>query len=391
MAGHAKTDTSIKKDWRDYILGPDGPLVSPVRVAVVPWDPARMNASEIKWRKPRDREKLPCDEEHGLLLDFGVKTAGFLSIETNDATDFGIGIQYGPDIRLTIFEDTVRYSSAAGCYTEEKFRPFRFLKVRSVGGDGIAARFRVQFTAYNGPYKGHFHCSDDRLNRIWYTGAYTIQLCTQPHELSGTYNHLLPPKYGDFPRNWRSPYGQYVIWDGPRRDREVWIGDMWPESHGLLYSFHAPEAIKSSLAAVAVNQREDGLIPGSGITLQPFSEYACWWLALLDRLYLMTADRAFLVDMKRHVQRCLDWLLGELRSNKGYLHIAHRQTWAWTLSRRGVVTGSQSVAVAALEGAGRIMDATGRRRSHRQGAKGRTHAAAQGCPRFVGRPDRRVP
>ena len=27
-------------------------------------------------------------------------------------------------------------------------------------------------------YTGYFHCDDELLNRIWYAGAYTNQLCT---------------------------------------------------------------------------------------------------------------------------------------------------------------------------------------------------------------------
>jgi hypothetical protein len=350
---------AIKSDWREYVLGPSGPLVEPVRVAVVPWDAKELKPSSIKWRRPRDMESLPVEEGQGLLLDFGVKTAGFVYLESESGTDFGLDVQFGPDIRLVIFEDKIKYSSGAGCFCDEKFRAFRYLKVRSCGGAGLTARIRVQFTGWRGDYKGHFYCSDDVLNRIWYTGAYTIQLCTQPHELSGTYNHLLPAKYGDFPKNWRSPHGQYVIWDGPRRDREVWIGDIWPESHGLLHSFHAPEAIKSSLLAVSVRQTPSGQIPGSGITLQAFAEYSCWWLALLDHYHLMTDDRAFLREVESNIKRAVDWLLGELASNNGYLHINHRQTWAWTLMRRGTVTGSQCVAVAALEGGARVLGLLG--------------------------------
>lgn len=353
-------ENKIKSSWKDYVLSPKSQLVAPVRAARVPWDPEKMRDFNIEWRPVHEFEELhDGGDGMALLLDFGVKTTGFLYLESPNAGDFGVDYQFGPDLRLTIFEDHVCYRSASGCFCDDKFRAFRFLKIRGTGGQGIQLRTRVQFTAWNGDYKGYFYCSDDMLNRIWYVGAYTIQLCTQPHELSGSYNQMLPRKYSDFPRNWRSPYGQFVIWDAPRRDREVWIGDMWPESHGLLYSFHAPEAIKSSLLAAAINQYEDGLIPGSGITLQRFSEYACWWIALLDRLHLMTNDTSFLKDMEGYTKKVMDWLLRELEGNNGYLHINHRQTWAWTLMRRGVVTGSQAVAVAALEGGARVLRVLG--------------------------------
>ncbi|MCC5878172.1 MAG: hypothetical protein JJU11_18280 [Candidatus Sumerlaeia bacterium] len=349
------SNTDIRPHWRDYVLSPKGALVFPVRAALVPWDPEKIAEADIHWREVNGEEELPNEPGMGLLLDFGVKTTGFLYFESAGSMDFGIDIQSGPDLRLVLFEDIVKYSSGAGCYRDDKFRAFRFLKMRCTGGSGIKVRTMVEFTGWPGDYEGYFYSSDDQLNRIWYTGAYTIQICTQPHELSGCYNNMLPRMYGDFPRHWRSPHGRYCIWDAPRRDREVWIGDMWPESQGLLHSFHAPEAIKTSLLAVAQRQRENGLIPGSGITLQTFSEYSCWWIVLLDYLYMMTNDREFIHEMKPHVQRAVDWLLNELEDFDGFLRINHRQTWAWTLMRRGAVTGSQAVAVAALEGGARIL------------------------------------
>lgn len=365
----ASTKSGIRPHWRDYILGPKSSLVAPVRAAVVPWDPEEMAKSKIVWREVLQDEELPSEPGKALLLDFDVKTTGFLYFESREAMDFGIQIQSGPDIRLVLFEDIVRYSSGAGCYCDDQFRALRYLKMRSTGGTGIKIRTKVQFTAWSGDYEGHFYCSDDLLNRIWYIGAYTIQICTQPHELSGCYNNQLPRMYGDFPRHWRSPHGRYAIWDAPRRDREVWIGDMWPESQGLLHSFWAPEAIKTSLLAVAQRQRPNGLIPGSGITLQTFAEYSCWWIVLLDHLYLMTADDDFLQEMKSHIQRAVDWLLKELEDYEGFLKIEHRQTWAWTLMRRGVVTGSQAVAVAALEGGSRVLERLGDTRRASRAAK----------------------
>ena len=47
---------------------------------------------------------------------------------------------------------------------------------------------------------GSFNCSDERLNKIWETGAYTVKLNMQDY-----------------------------LWDGIKRDRLVWLGDLHPE------------------------------------------------------------------------------------------------------------------------------------------------------------------
>ena len=50
------------------------------------------------------------------------------------------------------------------------------------------------------PYTGSFRCNDERLNQIWMTGAYTVHLNMQEY-----------------------------LWDGIKRDRLIWLGDMHPE------------------------------------------------------------------------------------------------------------------------------------------------------------------
>ena len=45
------------------------------------------------------------------------------------------------------------------------------------------------------PYLGSFRCSDERLNQIWMTGAYTVHLNMQEY-----------------------------LWDGIKRDRLIWLG-----------------------------------------------------------------------------------------------------------------------------------------------------------------------
>lgn len=68
------------------------------------------------------------------------------------------------------------------------------------------------------PYKGSFRCNDERLNRIWQTGAYTVHLNMQEY-----------------------------IWDGIKRDRLVWIGDLHPEVMTVNTVFGYNEVIPKSL------------------------------------------------------------------------------------------------------------------------------------------------
>jgi hypothetical protein len=67
----------------------------------------------------------------------------------------------------------------------------------------------VNFQAYRATasdYRGWFLSSDDQLNRMWYSGAYTLQLDMKPAGLNG-----LPDAR---------------IFDGAKRDRSIWTGDL---------------------------------------------------------------------------------------------------------------------------------------------------------------------
>ncbi len=87
-------------------------------------------------------------------------------------------------------------------------------------------------------YLGRFYSSSGLLNRIWYAGAYTLDLDTA-----------------------RSHGGMVVI-DGAKRDRLVWLGDL--EMEALVGSYtvrQMPAAIERSLALFSCQQWPSGYIP----------------------------------------------------------------------------------------------------------------------------------
>jgi hypothetical protein len=63
---------------------------------------------------------------------------------------------------------------------------FRYLNVyHNTSGTVEVEGLSVYFTALPQlaekdlrTYSGYFHCNDEQLNRVWYAGAYTDQLCT---------------------------------------------------------------------------------------------------------------------------------------------------------------------------------------------------------------------
>jgi hypothetical protein len=340
---------------RSLILSPTGRTIAPKRYAYAPVGMELPIEDQLTWQPATGAIPLPADATQTLVLDFGQKLTGHLELYLEGASRVSLELISGPVPALTRFRAKLAVEASDRGW-RDAYRAFRYARFcwDQPPVAGVTLRANLLFTAYPVQYRGNFDSDSAVHNRIWHAAAYTVQLCIQPHELSGAYIDKLPPEFSDFVRDWKSPYGQYVIWDGPRRDREVWIGDMWPEALTTLYAFGAPETVRSSLALVTCIQNEDGSIPGSGLTKQPFAEYACWWVMLLERFYQITGDASFLRDMEGPFRKQMAWLRARLSENDGWLMIGKRQTWAWTLMRSGVVTGSQCVAFAALRGATQI-------------------------------------
>ena len=68
------------------------------------------------------------------------------------------------------------------------------------------------------PTLGSFRCENERLNQIWKTGAYTVHLNMQEY-----------------------------LWDGIKRDRLVWVGDMHPEVSTINAVFGFNDVVPNSL------------------------------------------------------------------------------------------------------------------------------------------------
>lgn len=122
------------------------------------------------------------------------------------------------------------------------------------------------------PYKGAFKCSDERLNRIWETGAYTVLLNMQDY-----------------------------LWDGVKRDRLVWIGDMHPETMTIRSVFGPEPIVTRSLDLV----REETPLPK---WMNGISAYSMWWILIQRDWYNYTGD----IDYLRAQKAYLAGLLAEL-------------------------------------------------------------------------------
>jgi hypothetical protein len=138
-----------------------------------------------------------------VTYDFSKNIAGIVSfnVSTVTGTDEFIGISFtesslwinseGCDATADAGIDEALWFkvSPGGHYAASKVHQrgaFRYLNVyHNTSGTVELQGLSVYFTALPQvaeadlrTYSGYFHCNDEQLNRVWYAGAYTDQLCT---------------------------------------------------------------------------------------------------------------------------------------------------------------------------------------------------------------------
>jgi len=99
-------------------------------------------------------------------------------------------------------------------------------------------------------YQGYFHSSDELLNRIWYSGAYTLQTNAVPVNTG----RWVPMLAGGWANNGTLGPGDTIIVDGAKRDRAVWPGDMFIAVPSTFVSIGDLVSVKNALQTMYDNQ-----------------------------------------------------------------------------------------------------------------------------------------
>lgn len=292
-----------------------------------------------------------------LLFDFGIKTTGYFFVELEGHSADQLQLDYGPVKDMVTSRKTINMPNPGNLFVDAEYIACRYLRVSlksesSLPIDLFASikSIGLKFSAYPAVYKGNFESRDERLNRIWEVGAYTAQICMQKNVYSSSYQ-TLPEKNTKFVENWRNQYSPYVMFDGPRRDREVWVGDLRTEGLIAYSAFGAYDVLKSSLILFHDLQGTDGIVPGCGSTWQSFREYNLWYIVSLWENYLFSGDKTFLEYMYPSFKSFMEWLKFNLNED-GLLF--NEATWMWTFPREGYGSATQCILYLMLEDAAKI-------------------------------------
>ena len=103
-----------------------------------------------------------------------------------------------------------------------------------------------------------------------------------------------------------------MIWDGIKRDRLVWIGDLHPETLGLLYSVGDVENIENCLDFAAAETLPTDWMNG-------LTAYSFWWIIVLYDYYRFTGKTEVLSKHADYLETLIkntESLIGEDGSTK---------------------------------------------------------------------------
>lgn len=208
---------------------------------------------------------------------------------------------------------------------------FRFLRIDVVEGNENAPIKSIEaaFIYRDLPYLGSFECSDERLNEIWATGAYTVHLNMQNY-----------------------------LWDGIKRDRLVWVGDMHPEVMTINTVFGANEIVPKSLDLA----RDQHPLPE---WMNGISSYSMWWILIHKSWYDYQGNVTYLKEQERYMTTLLDQLSTFIdKDNKEILNGGRFLDWPTSTDPKAVHAGLQSMMIMTFEAGSDIMQTLGNKKLH---------------------------
>lgn len=225
-----------------------------------------------------------------ILLDFGKEIHGCIAVTAleTSARPVKSRIVYGESVMEALSNIGEKNSTNAHAirdmvvdimpWSTTKYGEtgFRFAKVEALDGDIRIKSINAIPEIRDIPYIGSFECSDERLNEIWRVGAYTVQLNMHDY-----------------------------IWDGIKRDRLVWVGDMHPEVSVIRTVFGNDESVRKSLDFIRDETGEDEWMNG-------MPTYSMWWIIIHYEWFMHWGDAEYLKEqldyMKVVVNKAVAWI-----------------------------------------------------------------------------------
>ncbi len=291
--------------WTNAMLmaAPGGTLTSLIM-------PPIRKVREVKPVKVTNRHKDSVDQV--FIYDMGENFAGFVKIKIPDSppgaiyairyaeeTDFSGGLWYASSgsIHTTAMQQDIYITKGFGkdTYWEPRFtyHGFRYVEVTGVQTHGQPPEDLITGYAVNTDltHVGHFHCSNDYINKI--------------QELT---HRTILSNYHGFPE------------DCPVRERCGWLGDAQLVSEAAIYNFDMRTSYEKYLEDIRSTKEVYGTLqmisPGKRTCGEATPLWGCAQIVMPWNMYLYYNDKTVL---EKYYSLMCEWVDHELNRSKDYL------------------------------------------------------------------------
>ena len=222
------------------------------------------------------------------ILDFGEEKCGGVRILTgvngSIYPNMNIRIRFGESISESCAElgeksacndhSTRDFLMEIPALSDQHFGEtgFRFVRIDILEDTKIVHPFKAIYSwEFENNYKviKEYKSEDPRLNQIFDTCKHTLELCMQNR-----------------------------IWDGIKRDRLVWIGDMEPEIHAIMHLYGNIEVVKETLTTAMHTNKMPCWING-------IPSYSAWFLLIIYDIFDIAKDHEYVKTYEKYMNEII--------------------------------------------------------------------------------------
>ncbi|MBQ2915891.1 MAG: alpha-L-rhamnosidase [Clostridia bacterium] len=231
-----------------------------------------------------------------VIFDFGIEMHGSmrLIVKSVSPNRVNVRIRFGESVMETM-SDVGEGLTAKNDHANRDFvwnvgflsanetneSGFRFVKI-----DLLDDNAKIEIQSVTGvmiyrdiEFKGSFECDDELVNDIWRTSVHTTHMCMQEY-----------------------------LWDGIKRDRLVWIGDMQIECLTIASVFGYNEVVPKSLDLI----RD---ITPVGTWMNGMSSYSLWWILIHYDWYMKFGSLEYLSEQSDYLLALIDVVASLVKEN----------------------------------------------------------------------------
>ncbi|KAL1884908.1 hypothetical protein Plec18167_001564 [Paecilomyces lecythidis] len=338
------SDTAFPGVWEKNIYAPASRVVKPERI--------------IKGSSSSDYEHSSAATLSGngsqVIFDFGIEVGGIITVDYTSTGKGALGLAFTEaknwvgewsDSSNGGFEhpDGALYEQITNPGKGQYVMPDKYLRggfrymtaflvtnesTTTIEIDNVSLEIAFQPTWANlRAYQGYFHSNDELLNRIWYSGAYTLQTNAVPVNTG----RQVPFTSSGWANDGILGPGDTIIVDGAKRDRAVWPGDMGVAVPSTFVSIGDLDSVKNALQVMYNTQdQKTGAFDESGppLSQKGSDTYHMWSMIGTYNYVLFTNDTSILRRNWNGYLKAMDYIYSKVDYESGLLNVTGTRDWA---------------------------------------------------------------